>query len=143
MTERERVIERAMECLRTPFHNNQALKGAGMDCLGLLLYAYAEVAPNIVFKPYAAQHMLHQKEEKYLEGLGNYCEEVKAPQRGDIALFKFGYTYSHSAIVIEWPIRAIHCYVGRGVEIVDPSLDSHLGPRFKAAKFYDPWKGKQ
>jgi hypothetical protein len=43
------------------------------------------------------------------------------PKPGDVAVFRYGRTYSHGAIVIAWP-RLIHAYWQRGVVWGDATL---------------------
>jgi NlpC/P60 family putative phage cell wall peptidase len=142
--QRKAVVEEARKWLRTPFHNHACLRGVGCDCLGLLLGVYMAVGvvSGVDVPKYAAQWMLHKTDELYLAGMEKYCREVATPQMGDIALFRFGKTYSHSGIVVHWPTEMIHSYVGHGVEYVNPSIDGALRRRCAGAKFFDPWKGE-
>jgi cell wall-associated NlpC family hydrolase len=47
------------------------------------------------------------------------------PQPGDFVVFRFGRTYSHGAIVVEWPI-VIHSYIPHGVLLSDALRDGEL-----------------
>jgi NlpC/P60 family putative phage cell wall peptidase len=156
--QRQAVIAEAHTWLLTPFHDNQSLKGVGCDCLGFIVGVLRECgvdlydrkerrivsAREIEIPPYSPQFMCHSAEERYIENLLRYSEEVfppGAPQPGDIAMFHFGLCYSHSGLVIEWPTKMIHCYVARNVELINPAIDPHLKRRRFKARFFDPWKG--
>jgi cell wall-associated NlpC family hydrolase len=64
-----------------------------------------------------------------------YARPVAAPEPGDIALFRFGRTYSHGAIVTEWP-RLIHAYWSIGVVWGDSTLFPLAG---RAVRFFTPF----
>ncbi|HOQ37934.1 MAG TPA: NlpC/P60 family protein [Acetivibrio sp.] len=119
---REAVIKEAMTWLGTPYHRGAKLKGVGVDCGQFLIGVYENVG---YLKPgecnpgyYPHEIHLHRAEERYLEYILKYCNKVDEPQPGDIAMFRFGKSSSHSAIVIEWP-RVIHSYVRMGVILSD------------------------
>jgi cell wall-associated NlpC family hydrolase len=108
--ERQRVVREAQSWLGTPYHDNGDVKGAGVDCGMLLVRVYVDtgLVPAFDPRPYPAQWSLHQKAERYLEIVRTYAHEIPGPPLpGDIAMFKFGLTYSHGAIVVAWP-RLIH-----------------------------------
>lgn len=63
--------------------------------------------------------MLHRSEELYLEILNQHCREIESPAiTGDIAIWKIGRTYSHAAIVVEWP-QVVHAVMNRKVATDD------------------------
>jgi hypothetical protein len=47
------------------------------------------------------------------------------PQPADFIVFRFGRTFSHGAIVVEWPI-VIHSYIPHGVLLSDALRDGEL-----------------
>src|SRR5438270_4473454 len=108
---REAVIREAESWIGTPFHHAARIKGAGVDCLMLLaeIYERAGVVPHIDPPFYVPDWHLHRDAERYLEGLACHAYEIAGPPQGagplpgDIALFRFGRTYSHGAVVIRWP----------------------------------------
>jgi NlpC/P60 family putative phage cell wall peptidase len=120
---RRRVVDEAQSWIGTPFHHAARVKGAGVDCLMLLaeVYERAGVMRHIEPPFYVPDWHLHQNAERYLEGLLAYAREVTEPQLGDVALFRFGRTFSHGAIVVEWP-RLIHAYWAIGVVWGDACL---------------------
>lgn len=70
---------------------------------------------------------MHRSEERYLGWLELYGQQIDVPQRGDVAVWKFGRTFSHGAVVVgEHCI--IHAYRDIGVEFADmreERLSSH------------------
>ena len=119
MTSRQRaaIVAEAETWIGTPFHHAARIKGAGVDCLMLLaeVYERAGIAPHIEPPFYVPDWHLHRDAERYLEGLMQYARPIEGPpSSGDVAVFRFGRTFSHGAIVTEWP-RLIHAYWSAGV----------------------------
>lgn len=69
---------------------------------------------------YSRDWHLHRGDERYLSGLLRYCSDVGEtddpisargegfnPMPADILMWQIGRTFSHSAIVTEWP-RVVH-----------------------------------
>jgi len=110
------VIEEARTWLGTPFHHAARVKGAGVDCLMLLAEVYHRAGIVAAIEPpfYVPDWHLHRDAERYMQGLLQYARPIAEPLPGDIALFRFGRTYSHGAIVVGWP-RLIHAYWSIGV----------------------------
>jgi len=65
---------------------------------------------------------MHRSEERYLGVIESYCRKVDDDERplsergaaftaapGDILMWRFGRTYSHSAIVTDWPL-VVHAF---------------------------------
>jgi cell wall-associated NlpC family hydrolase len=128
--QRTAVIAEAELWLRTPYHNNAAVKGAGADCAMLPLAVYRAVlglhAPPL--PKYVAEWHLHREEEKYLgyvRELGGIEIPFEQLQPGDFALWRVGRVYSHGAIVIAWP-KVLHAINPRGVVYGDASRDEKL-----------------
>ena len=107
----DKIIEEAKSWLCTPYHHEGNVKGAGVDCAMILIEVYSAVGAVERFdpRPYPMQWMLHRSEERYLEWVKKYADEVSEPQAGDMVLVRFGRTMSHSAIVIEGT-KVIHAY---------------------------------
>jgi len=123
--QRARVLEEAETWLRTPFHHEARVKGAGVDCAMLLAEVYERVGliPRQSPDHYSAQWHLHRDDEKYLPWiLANAVETHSAPSPGDIVMFKIGRAWSHAGIVLSWPL-IIHAWFQTGVETNDASLD--------------------
>lgn len=136
--QREAVVQEAMGWLRTPYHHQGNVKGAGVDCAFLLIRVYHAVGliPDIDPRPYPMDWHLHRGEERYLRWIEEYARSVDEPQPGDIVLYQFGRCVSHGAIVVEWP-TILHAYVGEGCVLSDASNTPRLAERQKG--FYSIW----
>ena len=140
-TRRQAVVAEAATWLGTPFHHAARVKGkdGGVDCLMLLaeVYERAGAAPHVDPPFYVPDWHLHRDAERYLEGLTRYAREIAGPpQPGDIALFRFGRTFSHGAIVTGWP-RLIHAYWSIGVVQGDATLYPLAA---RPVKFFSPFE---
>ena len=113
---RAAVVTEAQSWIGTPFHHAARVKGAGVDCLMLLaeVYERAGIIAHIDPPFYVPDWHLHRDAERYMEGLLEYACPVETPLPGDIALFRFGRTFSHGAIVTQWP-SLVHAYWSIGV----------------------------
>lgn len=150
-TERAQVVAEAREWLGTPYHHHGRVKGpqGGVDCLMLLAEVFERCGLVARVEPgsYAHDWHLHRSEERYMQGLTAYATRLPAeqavPQVGDIALFKFGRTFSHAGIVSAVPpggrlgsVELIHAYIGRGV-ILSRLQDEPIGSR--EHQFWSHW----
>lgn len=136
---RAAVLEEARSWIGTPFHHAARVKGAGVDCLMLLaeVYERAGVVPQRV-EPgfYVPDWHMHKDAERFTEGLTAHARPIEGPPGpGDIALFRFGRTFSHGAIVVEWP-RLIHAYWAIGVVWGDATLHPLKG---RPVRFFSPF----
>ena len=134
---RKAVVREAVTWIGTPFHHAARVKGAGVDCLMLLaeVYERAGIVDHIEPPFYVPDWHLHRDAERYMEGLLRYARPVAAPGPGDIALFRFGRTFSHGAIVVEWP-RLVHAYWSIGVVWGDATRYPLAG---RPARFFTPF----
>lgn len=131
--QRIRYVTIARTWIKTPFHDNASIKGAGCDCLGFIYGAAREagIVGDIKIPNYSPQQNLHRAEETYLNGLLQYCDEVpgppvRTPVPGDLVIWRFGRLYFHTAIVTDWPL-ILHCHKSlRGVGPEDASKCSWL-----------------
>ena len=120
---RTAVVKEAASWIGTPFHHAARVKEAGVDCLMLLAEVYERAGVSGRIEPpfYVPDWHLHRDAERYMQGLLRYARPTDAPAPGDIALFRFGRTFSHGAIVTCWP-RLIHAYWNIGVVWGDATL---------------------
>lgn len=118
---RAAVAAEALTWVDTPYHHHARLKGVGVDCAQILLAVYVDalqLVPPLDIGSYPPQWHLHRDEERYLDWLQRAgATPVQSPALGDIAVYRFGRTYSHSAIVVEagGDPRLVHAYQGAGV----------------------------
>lgn len=141
MTESEQrsaVVVEAQTWLGTPYHPRARVKGAGVDCAHILIAVYAAVGLIQDFDPgyYPPDFMMHRGEERYLSWVKKYARPVEIPLPGDIALYKFGRSTSHGAIVVEWP-SIIHAFIREGGVCLSDGTRGDLTGRL--AGFYSLW----
>ncbi|HJU15707.1 MAG TPA: hydrolase [Stellaceae bacterium] len=133
---RAAIVAEAESWLRTPFHHEARVKGAGVDCLMLLaeIYERAGLVPHIDPPHYPPDWHIHRDAERYLDGLSGYAREIAGPpEPGDVALFRYGRCFSHGAIVVAWP-RLIHAnFLARAVAWGDADTAPLAG---RAVKFF-------
>jgi cell wall-associated NlpC family hydrolase len=127
--QRAQVVRAAQEWLGTPYHHHGRVKKAGADCamFPLEVYQSCGILPLDYQPPqYSVQWHLHRSEELYLQAIQGFVNEVSSPPLpADFVVFRFGRTYSHGAIVIEWP-TIIHSYIPHGVLLSDALRDGEL-----------------
>lgn len=137
-TDRERVIAEAQSWLGTPFHHEARIKHSGVDCLMFLaeVYERAGIIVHVEVEHYPPDWYRHRDQERYLEGLLRYTREVEVPAPADVVIFRQGRTFSHGAIVIDWP-TIIHAHWGYGV--VWGNAERQFDLQYKARKFFSPF----
>jgi len=127
--QRNNIVRAAKEWLGTPYHHHARVKRAGADCAMFPLAVYQEsgVLPREYTPPqYSVQWHLHRSEELYLNEIEKFVVAINTPPRpADFVVFRFGRTYSHGAIVVDWPI-VIHAYIPHGVLLSDALRDGEL-----------------
>lgn len=121
--ERQAVVEEAKTWSGTPFHHEGRIKGGGVDCAQLIYASFLAcgMIPAFEIDHYVQDWHLHRNEEIYLSYVLEYADEMplppeRIPQPADILIFRFGRTYSHGALIIDWPYL-IHSYVNKVVAI--------------------------
>ena len=117
MTSRSQVTAEARRWIGTPYHHHGRVLGVGVDCAQILCAVYEACGLVEYIDPgnYARDWHLHRSEELYLGWLLKAgATEVPSSQPGDVAVFRFGRTWSHGGIVIE-DGQVVHAYMGRGV----------------------------
>ncbi|MBL4835731.1 MAG: hypothetical protein JKY26_17410 [Pseudomonas sp.] len=120
LQQREAVIAEVQRWLRTPWRHRQRVMGLGVDCAWLLIEVYRTcgLIPEVDPGNYPQDWHLHRSEERYLVWLELYGHQVATPQPGDVAVWQFGRTFSHGAVVID-EHNVIHAYRDIGVEWAD------------------------
>ena len=132
---RQAVVAEALSWLGTPYAHRQRLKGVGVDCaqLPLAVYAAAGVIGKADVGAYAAQWHLHRGEELYLrhlQALGGREIARGEALAGDFAIWRYGRTFSHGAILVG-ASRIVHAVRGQGVVRGDLDRDEDLKARPK------------
>jgi len=133
--ERMAAVTEAESWRRTPYHDCQRLKGAGVDCAQYPAAVYHGVGliAKVPHFHYSPQWHVNQREELYLQVVRSYATEFTGPPLpGDFVIYRVGHCHAHGAIVIAWP-RIIHAVKGRGVVYGDgldePFARVRLGDR--------------
>lgn len=115
-SQRAAVVAEARTWIGTPYHHQQRVKGAGVDCAQFLAGVYSAVGliPAIAIPHYPPDWHLHRDAERYLGIVLEHAREIAAAELrpADVVVWRFGRCFSHGAIVIAWPV-VVHAYVGR------------------------------
>lgn len=144
--QRAAAIACAESWLGTPYHHMASVKGpqGGVDCAFFLIdvYATAGIADRFVPAYYPQDWHLHRDAERYLDEVRQRCGTVEFPLPGDLIVFKYGRTFSHGGIIIEWP-KLIHSFFNLGV-IYGDGAQGELAIDMKSGLprehlFYSPW----
>ena len=131
---RARIVAEARSWLGTPYAHRQRLRGVGVDCaqLPLAVYAAAGALPDADVGAYAAQWHLHRGEELYLhhlQALGGRAIARGQALAGDFAVWRYGRTFSHGAILTGEGGQVVHACRGLGVVLGDLDADEDLRTR--------------
>jgi len=118
--ERELVIKEARSWVGTKFVHAGRVKGAGVDCAGLVaeVYCKANRMPPITWPHYAPDWWKHAKdpEQHIIENAKLHFKEITAAQAkpGDWVVLFIGKAWAHCAIIVgdhqvieAWPTRAL------------------------------------
>ncbi|MFZ5544406.1 MAG: hydrolase [Pseudomonadota bacterium] len=116
-TQRAAVVAEGMTWHRTPYHHHGRIKGAGVDCAMLLAEVFHACGLVERVEPghYPVQWHLHRDEERFIGWLQQYAQPLPAGQAlqpADVALFRFGRTYSHGGLMVE-PDLVLHAFNDR------------------------------
>jgi cell wall-associated NlpC family hydrolase len=129
--QRADVVAEALTWLATEYHHYARVKGAGVDCAQFpaAVYEACGLIPHVE-PQYAADWHLHHDEERYVEWVLKFARRIPDAQgrAGDVALWRWGRTYSHGGILMD-PPQVIHSYVGVGVQIDDLTTHEELRTR--------------
>lgn len=121
--ERVRVVVEGRRWVGTPYHHHANVLGSGVDCAQLLSESFfgAGLVDRFDVGKYNHDWHLHRNEEKYLEVVETYCRRIDDTEASlrdrpdlwvapaDILVWRVGRTFSHGALVTEWPY-IIHSY---------------------------------
>lgn len=100
---RSAIVAEAMSWLRTPWHHEARVKGAGVDCAQFLIAVFSACGLIEAFDTghYPPDWHLHRDETRFLNGLLEYATKVETPQSGDVAMFQYGRHAAHGSIVVD------------------------------------------
>lgn len=141
---RAEVLRVARDFLGTPWRHMGRIKGknGGVDCAQFVYCVYAEAKlidpskyPKVEWYP--RDWFMHRDEDRLIEVVRRFAHEIEGPPKpGDVALWKFGRTHSHAAIIIDWP-EIIHADVEAGEVLYARGDGGRLAAR--APKFFTRW----
>jgi len=121
MTQREAVVEEAKKWRGAKYHDRAAIPYIACDCatFPLMVYSRAGVIEWDGTLPFwSPQDWLHNhNERKYLDRAEKEAVEISEESigPGDLALYRVVHSWTHGAIIIEWPRYVLHPVVGLGV----------------------------
>jgi NlpC/P60 family putative phage cell wall peptidase len=140
---RARVVAEARKWLGTPYHHQADVRGAGVDCIMLIVRAFVDsgLCDPIDPRPYSDEWFLHRSDELYLGGIMSRCKEIQAPRVADIMLFRWGRCYSHGGVVTELePLTIIHAYQPAGIVIEEVvATNGMLTEPRRRPRFFSRW----
>lgn len=135
MTEAEAraaIVAEALTWEGTPYQSHARIKGVGVDCAQLPAAVYEAVGLIGAVRPsYPADWMMHRDEERFLSFVLPHAREITEAEAkpGDLVIWKFGRTFSHSGILIDPPV-VLHAVIrGQAVIRGDMSRDVDLVER--------------
>lgn len=135
MVERMRLVSAGMSWVATPYRHHCRVKGpgvrgAGVDCAHFLTESHFEsgLVQRFDVGRYNHDWHRHQDEERYLAKVEEYLKRVddtEAPllerdpdfftYPGNVIVWKVGRTYSHGALVKQWPVVIHASFPARSV----------------------------
>jgi cell wall-associated NlpC family hydrolase len=146
--QRRAVIVEARSWDQTPYREQADRKGEGVDCAMLIVRAWIDAG---VFEPFDPRpyppnpHMSGDRE--YLGWLEAGATEVERWQPGDIVVWEFGRSFSHSGVVINAAGDVVHALKSVGKATLSGMNEAFLtytgkgraNIRLRPRKFFDPW----
>lgn len=143
--QRAAVVREARSWVRTPYHPQGDIKGAGVDCGMLLVRVFVDCGLCEPFdpRPYAGDWYLHRSEERYLGFVFDHAKEVTYPLPGDVMVFHYGRCYAHGGIVTcAAPLTIVHAFQPAMIVIEeDVARNPALGALGRNPKFFSYWAG--
>lgn len=104
LEKRAAIVAEAMTWIGTKYHHQAKVKGAGCDCVTLLIAVFQSVGiVPMDFDPgnYSGEWYFHRHEEIYMGGVEKYAHRIETPPSpGDVALYKHGHCVSHGGILV-------------------------------------------
>lgn len=136
------IVAEALTWELTPYHPHARIKGVGVDCamLPAMVYHAVGLIPELC-PDYSPQWMMHRDEEVYLGWVTPYAREIgrEAIGPGDFAIWKYGRTYSHGAIILDPPV-ILHAVIAGGA-VVRADLDRDEELRRRPVRFFSLFGG--
>jgi cell wall-associated NlpC family hydrolase len=134
---RASIVAEALSWEGTAYHPGARIKGVGCDCAQLPAATYIALGLIPDINPqYTQDWMMHRDEEKFLSFVTPYAREITRDEAGpgDFVIWKFGRTFSHSAIVIDLP-EVIHAAI-KGASVFRTNMDQDSDLAGRECKFF-------
>lgn len=125
------IVQEAVTWSGTPYVNHAGIKGAGADCAFFPCRVYQAVGliPEDFEPPkYSPQAWLNSPRQvdkfhlrvvdtTFLDVVEKFFTEITEAevQPGDLIIYKVVNSWTHGAIVVDYPENVLHAVVGRGV----------------------------
>ena len=140
MTEAETraaIVAEALGWEGTPYHPNAMVKGIGVDCAMFpnACYSALGLAPRQAIS-YTPDWMMHRDEEVFLSFVTPHAREIERDEAGpgDFVIWRFGRTYSHSAIIVDLP-EVIHAVI-KGGAVIRADMDTDVDLKDRPCRFF-------
>lgn len=128
--QRAAALREAATWVGTPWSHYAAIKGAGVDCVQFVVQVYKAIGAigAVETGEYAQEWMLHRYEQRLIAKLEQYARPILTPMPADLAVYRYGRSYSHIALVVEWP-RVVHANRDRKMVCYDDGEQGILADR--------------
>ena len=118
---RARIVKEALSWKGTPYRHQQATKGVGCDCLGLVRGVWQAVYGDQPERPtpYSADWAETRDGDPLIEAAHRHCRPVAGdPAAGDLLIFRWrsGVAAKHCGILVS-QTHFIHAYQGIAVSV--------------------------
>ncbi len=115
----QQIVDRARECIGTPFKHQGRIAGMALDCAGLAVHVASAWHP--VDEPQAYGRLPHDAQLEHWIERQIFLDRAPKPQAGDVLLMRFVREPQHLAICAGDTI--IHSYQ-RASAVVEHNLDA-------------------
>jgi NlpC/P60 family putative phage cell wall peptidase len=143
--QRAAVVAEARKWMLTPYRHCADLRGVGVDCGMLIVRVFVDLGLTPPFdpRPYAPDWMIHRDDEKYLDFFQHRCAPTGEPRPGDIALLRYGRSYSHAGIVTQTdPVAIVHASHDAGCVVEERMTQNPvLTDRRRKLAYFSIWRG--
>lgn len=153
-TARAAFIIEALSWQGTPFRDCGDIKGprGAVDCAMLLTRCAIDTGLVAPFdpRPYPPRWHVHRDEERFIDWIETRlgAREVEQPRPGDVAVWMFGKTFSHGAILIN-SVEVVHAWakaamvlVSRRDETILTSIPVFAGSVPRPVRYFDLWSAR-
>jgi len=126
---RDKIIAEAKSWIRTPYHHEAGVKGAGVDCGYFLIKVFSESGcmPDIKPAHYPKDFMCHRDNEWFVETILQFAKEITGYEQkdykpADVVVFRQGRIFCHGSIILDWPMIIHSSATDKCVAYGDASL---------------------